>query len=317
MRRGRILILLGLILALGTAAAIFVVLQNATTPTEGEEVVREDVVVAIQPIGEDEPVEGRLEIQAMPVESIPEGALTSLENTGGMLAAGPIPQGTIIQRALLVSPEERMQEGELGKLIEPGFLAISIPIDEMSSVSYGVQPGDHIDVLMTFFFIDVDQELQIIEPVCPPICPGAEGQVEGTITQQRPRLVSQLILQDIRVLGVGRWEKEEVLTPEQQAQQEEQQQQQQGEPQVEALPRYVTVMVTPQDALVLKLAREYGASIDLAVRAQDDLQPFATQQVTLDYIMARFGLSLPAKQPYTIEDVESIQPRPVTQETNQ
>jgi pilus assembly protein CpaB len=307
---------LGLILALGTAAAIFVVLQNATEPTEGEEIVREEVVVAIQPIAEDEPVEGRLEIQAMPVESIPEGALTSLEGTGGMLAAGPIPQGTIIQRALLVSPEEQMQEGELGKLIEPGFLAVSIPIDEMSSVSYGIQPGDHIDVLMTFFFIDIDQELQIIEPVCPPICTGAEGQIEGTVTQQRPRLVSQLTLQDIRVLGVGRWEKEEVLTPEQQAQQE-QQQQQQGEPQVEALPQYITVMVTPQDALVLKLAREYGASIDLAVRAQDDLQPFATQQVTLDYIMARFGLSLPANQPYTIEDVENIQPRPETQETNQ
>jgi len=307
------LILLGLILALGTAAAVFLLLQNTTTPTEGEQVQREDVVVAIQPIAEDEAVEGRLEIQAMPVDAIPEGALRSLEGTGGMLAAGPIPQGTIIQSDLLISPEERMQEGELGKLVEPGFLAVSIPIDEMSSVSFGVQPGDHIDVLMTFFFIDVDQELQIIEPVCPPICPGAEGQIEGTITQQRPRLVSQLTLQDIPVLGVGRWAQEEVLTEEQQ-----QQQQQQGQqPTVAALPRYITVMVTAQDALVLKLAREYGASIDLAVRAQDDLQPFATQQVTLDYIMARFGLSLPANQPYTVEDVEDVQPRPVTQETNQ
>ena len=45
-------------------------------------------------------------------------------------------------------------------------------------------------------------------------------------------------------------------------------------------------------------------SIDLAVRAQDDHQPFTTQQVTLDYIMARFGISLPAKQPYTVEKLE-------------
>jgi Flp pilus assembly protein CpaB len=69
-------------------------------------------------------------------------------------------------------------------------------------------------------------------------------------------------------------------------------------------------MVTPQDALVLKLAREYGMSIDLAERAQDDAQQFATQQVTLDYVMARFGVSLPGQQPYTIEDVEDVQPRP-------
>jgi hypothetical protein len=60
-------------------------------------------------------------------------------------------------------------------------------------------------------------------------------------------------------------------------------------------------MLSPQDALVLKLAREHGATIDLAVRAQDDHQVFATQQVTLDYIMARFGVSLPPKQPYAIE----------------
>ena len=57
MRRGRILILLGLILALGTAAAVFVLLQSTAAPTEGPQVERDEVVVAIQPIAEDEPVE--------------------------------------------------------------------------------------------------------------------------------------------------------------------------------------------------------------------------------------------------------------------
>jgi Flp pilus assembly protein CpaB len=64
-------------------------------------------------------------------------------------------------------------------------------------------------------------------------------------------------------------------------------------------------MLTPQDALVLKLAREQGASIDLAVRATDDAQQFSTQQVTLDYIMARFGVSVPPKQPYRIQDINA------------
>jgi Flp pilus assembly protein CpaB len=59
-------------------------------------------------------------------------------------------------------------------------------------------------------------------------------------------------------------------------------------------------MLSPQDALVLKLAREYGASIQLAVRAQDDHQTFTTQQVTLDYILARFGISVPNKQPFSL-----------------
>jgi Flp pilus assembly protein CpaB len=111
-------------------------------------------------------------------------------------------------------------------------------------------------------------------------------------------------LQDIEVLGVGRWVKEEV-PPEQQDNQARA-----GEPVPVELPRYITLMVSPQDALVLKLAREDNASIDLAVRAKDDGQEFTTQQVTLDYIMARFGVGLPAKQPYSLNAIGNIRPQP-------
>ncbi len=297
MRRGRILILLGLILAVGTAAAIFVVIQSMeqSQPT----VELEDVVVAIQPIGAEEPVEGRIDLRPMPREYLPEGALRSLEGTEGMLAAGPIPEGTVLHPDLLLTPMEVMQQGELGVLVEPGFVAVAFPINELSSVSYGIRPGDHIDVLMTFFFVDLDQETQSKEPLCPPLCPGAQGEAAAQLTEQRPRLAAQLTLQDVRILGVGRWPLEQLPA--------EQQEQQPGEEPVQVeLPSYVTLMVTPQDALVLKLAREQGASIDLAVRAQDDAQLFTTQQVTLDYILARFGVSLPTRQPYSIENIQNL-----------
>jgi pilus assembly protein CpaB len=302
MRRGRILILLGLILAVGTAAAVFVVIQSMGEPSEKVEF--EEVVVSTVPIAEEEPVEGRIEVRPMPKDYIPEGALRSLEGTAGMLAAGPIPQGTVIHPDLLITPVELVTEGELGKLVEPGFVAMAFPIDELSSVSYGIQPGDHVDVLMTFFFVDLDQETQQQEPLCAPLCPGPEGQVESELTGQRARLAAQLTLQNVRILGVGRWIKEE-LPPE-----EAENQARTGEPVPVELPEYVTVMVTPQDALVLKLAREQGASVDLAVRAKDDAQIFATQQVTLDYILARFGVSLPTKQPFSIENVGASRPQP-------
>jgi Flp pilus assembly protein CpaB len=305
MRRGRILILLGLILALGTAGAVFVLLQGSTTPPP-EQPAQQEVVVAMQPIAEDEPVEGRLELRSMPASAIPPGALRSLEGTSGMLAAGPIPQGTIVQQALLISPAELMAEGDLGTQVEPGFVAVAMPIDELSSVSYGVRPGDHVDILMTLYFLDIDQETQMREPICPPTCPcppecpTQEMSTELQLSPQIPRLVSQLTLQDVRVLGVGRWEQEQVRT------EEETRQQQQAEPVGPDLPTHITLMVTPQDALVLKLAREAGASIDLAIRAEDDIQQFATQQVTLDYLMARFSMGLPARQAYTIEALRSL-----------
>jgi Flp pilus assembly protein CpaB len=302
MRRGRILILLGLILAVGTAAIVFVMLRGAAGG-EPAAVEREDVVVAIQPIPEDEPVEGRVELRSIPKESIPEGAIRSLEETTGLLAAGPIPQGTILQPELLISPAQLMQQGQLGKLVEPGFVAVAFPITELSSVSYGIQPGDRVDVLMSFFFIDVDQDTQSIQPICPPLCPTGEGVSSATsTTDQRPRVAAQLTLQDAKVLGVGRWSAEPSAlqaqaTPEPGTEEE----QAAAEP-----PQYITLMLAPQDALVLKLAREYGASIDLAVRAQDDHQQFTTQQVTLDYVLARFAIALPARQSYSIEAVQEI-----------
>jgi Flp pilus assembly protein CpaB len=305
MRRGRILILLGLILAVGTAAIVFIMLRSTAGEKAAAPVTREDVVVAVQPIPEGEPVEGRVQLQAMPKESIPTGAIRTLESTTGMLAAGPIPQGTILQPELLLSPTEFLQKGQLGKLVEPGFLAVAFPINELSGVSYGIQAGDRVDVLMTFYFIDVDQEMQSKAPLCPPLCPTGEG-ATGAISSvdQRPRLAAQLTLQDAKVLGVGRWS----LTPvgvQAQATPEARSQEGQAAPE---MPQFITLMLTPQDALVLKLAREYGASIDLAVRAQDDHQQFTTQQVTLDYVLTRFAATLPARQLYTIEDVEKVNP---------
>jgi Flp pilus assembly protein CpaB len=298
MRRGRILILVGLILAIGTAAAVFVLLRGFGQPGPAE-VAEEEVVVAIQPIDADQPVEGRVQIQARPKDSIPEDAIRSIEATAGMLAAYPIAQDMILRNDYLISPAEFAKQGILGKLVEEGFVAVAFPVSELSSVSYGIKPDDSVDILMTFFFVDLDQETQTKEPICPPICPAPVAGEEGTVAtgSQYPRLATQLTVQNARVLGVGRWAYKEQPTEEQAQATAE------GEPIPEQPPQFITLMLTPQDALVLKLAREYGASIDLAVRAENDLQIFSTQQVTLDYILARFGISLPTKQPYALDSI--------------
>jgi pilus assembly protein CpaB len=295
MRRGRILILIGLILAIGTAAAVYVVVQGFDQ-AQTTEVEFEQVVVATQPIAEEEPIAGLVGLADMPKDYVPQGALRSLEGTEDLLAAGPIPQNAVIHPSMLISRAELAQEGALGKLVEPGLLAVSFPINEMSSVSYGIRPGDHIDVLMTFSFMDIDQETQVTEPICAPFCPSPEGQTQASLGAQIPRAAAQLTLQNIQILGVGRWAQE--MTPEQ-----EEAQAQSGEAVQVELPQYITLMVTPQDALTLKLARELGAKIELAVRSEEDMQTFTTQQVTLDYIMARFGVTLPARQPYTLESL--------------
>jgi Flp pilus assembly protein CpaB len=111
--------------------------------------------------------------------------------------------------------------------------------------------------------------------------------------------VTQLTVQKARVLGVGRWAYEPPPPSEEQSQGANAE----ATPAPVQPPKYITLMLTPQDALVLKIAREYGSRIDMAVRGVDDQQDFATQSVTLDYLLARFGIDLPPKQPYTIESL--------------
>jgi len=295
MRRGRLLILLGLILACGTAAVVFLLLQNVSKTPDTVEVKTEKVVVVAQPIKEGEVVDGRLELadRAVPVA---EDALRTLDGTTGMLAKGDLSQNTIITAGMLQTKEELMAKSQVGNLVEVGYVAVAFPISELSSVSYGVQPDDLVDILVTFVFVDLDTDTQSKEPLCPPICPAAEGgQASATGAGQNPRLVAQLTLQKIRVLGIGRWAYM-APTPEPGQQTGGDTATTGAEP-----PQFITLMLTPQDALVLKLAREHNASIDLAIRAKDDTQDFATQQVTLEYILTRFGVSLPAKHEYTIE----------------
>ena len=295
MRRGRLLILIGLILACGTAAVVFLLLQNVSKTPAGAEIKTEKVVVVAQPLKEGEVVDGRLELadRAVPV---PEDALRTLDGTTGMLAKGDLSQSTIVTRGMLQTEEELMAKSQVGNLVEVGYVAVAFPISELSSVSYGVQANDLVDVLITFAFIDVDTETQSKEPICPPFCAtgGAEGEQAAAATEgQLPRLATQLTLQKVRVLGVGRWNY--------QVQTKEQAQTQEGQEPVVEPPTYITLMLLPQDALVLKLARETQASIDLAVRQREDMQDFSTEQVTLQYLMTRYSISVPAKQNYTIE----------------
>jgi Flp pilus assembly protein CpaB len=304
MRRGRLLILIGLILACGTAAIVFLLLQNVTKAPATAEIKTEQVVVVAQPLKEGEVVDGRLELadRAVPV---PEDALRTLDGTTGMLAKGDLSQSTIVTAGMLQTQEELMAKSQLGNLVEAGYVAVAFPISELSSVSYGVQPNDLVDILITFAFIDLDNETQSKAPLCPPICAAGGGE-QATLTSasQIPRLATQLTLQKVRVLGVGRWDYQVDTETQNQTQTNEGQ-----EPVVEP-PEYITLMLLPQDALVLKLARETQASIDLAVRQKEDLQDFATQQVTLEYLMTRFSISVPTRHDYAIDMLPEAEPAP-------
>jgi pilus assembly protein CpaB len=114
---------------------------------------------------------------------------------------------------------------------------------------------------------------------------------------QRPRLVSQMILQNIQVLKVGQTE---VAQPAATQDAAAQTQGAEGETTQTAPPPpdMVTLIVTPQDAITLTYLIYSNARLTLTLRSPDDPNLFDTESVTLQFLISQYNIALPAKLPF-------------------
>src|SRR5690606_12624673 len=65
-------------------------------------------------------------------------------------------------------------------LIPSGFEAIAIPMDRLSSVAYGLAPGDTIDGMFSMVFAELDEEFETLLPNAAAfILFGSSGEGEG------------------------------------------------------------------------------------------------------------------------------------------
>ncbi len=301
-----------------------------------------DIVVAAEDISRSTAiVSGTVRIATWPEESVPEGALDSIADAVGRIARVDILQGMPIVGGMLTEePGDLAAVGsDVALQIPRGKVAYALPVARYSSVAWALRPGDHVDVLISVLLVDLDEEFQTPLPnnascVQPPEGEGCERGIMGRLEvlpngwvvnltpggqqKQYPRLVTQLTIQDAVVLRVGDWpsEEEEKAVPavEEGAEgatvQPAEGQQEMVTPQrAEVEP--LTLIVSPQDAMVLKYAQELGASIDFVLRSagEEAGHRFNTRAVTLQYLFDNFGLELPAKLPYGVTPpIQSLQP---------
>jgi Flp pilus assembly protein CpaB len=351
MRGGRILIIVGIVgvvlaLILGGIWLIGRLRPAAPAPEtgegDGEEApaigdMREIVVAAQEKIPRGHRIteeEKAVQLAPWPEEAIPDDALFELESAYGQIARVDIPKNMPVTKDLLTDDAGDLAAigSEAAMMIPSGKVGYAIAVAGNASVAWAIQPGDHVDVLISLLFVDLDEEFQTETPnlgIAVTIEGGAVGLVgrlevlpDGTLVMmvpsephQRPRLVTQLTVQNAQVLHIGSWEKEEVVEapPADGAEGE-------GEGEEEAAPatpppplkKWVTLAVTPQEAAVLKYAEEVGASIDFVLRSVDDHAEsveFSITAVTLDYIVTEYGIEAPTKLPYGVTPpVESLRP---------
>jgi pilus assembly protein CpaB len=261
-----------------------------------------------------------------------------LEQVNGRIARVDILQGQPVLDHMLTPGDEPADLSQTGSdaalMIPTGQVAIAFPLNRVSGVAYALRAGDHVDILVSFRFVDVDEDFQTILPnsVGLGIAPAgllAEGE-KPTLTvmgreedgpfgirimvvpsevSQRPRQVTQLLIDNAMILRVGTFPLGDVDQPIVVTQAPATPPPAEGEtpvegdvtptpvPQIVVVPDIVTLVMSRQDALVLKYALETGGDIDFALRSvlDNEITDVTTDSVTLQYVIDFYNVANPPR----------------------
>lgn len=368
MRRGRIFFILAFILLIALAGGLLVTqrgilpFSRSSQPTPMPTAPPVQVVVVTQNL----PKGYRLSSDVLGLvpwdqNSITPALFTEEEMAGliNRVTKFSLESGTPVLENMLVTEGEQVEmSGSSWALnIPPGSVAVSIPIDRLSSVSYAPRSGDHVDVIGTLLFTDLDTDFQSILPNHTgviiasgppdpntqennpltvaitsllkqgfkdpetgdvdrpgPVAPGIYGKVviDPVLGQavylvpsedQRPRMVSQMVLQNCIVLQIGDFPSEEELAvtatpvPEGQVTDQGQAVEEQAP---SSKPIVITLIVNPQDAIGLNYMVYSGAQLTLTLRNPNDNERLDREAVTLQYLLENYQIPVPVRLPYGI-----------------
>ncbi len=398
MRRGRILIYLSIILILGLVA-IFLVYQNffkpsskpttSTAPVSTPVITTVNIVVTTQKVSRGNVLDEKVvQVVPFPQNMLVQGMITDINKAVGRVAKMDLDPHVILTDGMIAEKGELLSSvGSNASLSIPrGMVAVSIPISRLSSVSYAPQAGDHVNVMITMAFVDMDTDFQtrlpngttgVVGPGTGKLTSSADqnqsltqgpqneqmkrdakgtsevevasssvvamsgsgggvlgrAEVDAVFGQtfylvpsevQRPRITSQTLLQDVVVLRVGDFplqgqvagtSPEESMgaapTPQPAAGG------QAAQPVVE-IPQYITLIVSPQDAVTLNYLMYSGAgggaALTLALRSAGDDTRIQTEAVTLQFLLDQYRIPVPVKLPYGMEPKTDrlVEPTPVS-----
>lgn len=378
MRRSRIILVLLLVVVIGIAIVVGMLkllpqpvstAPEVSAPLVTPTVDMVDVVIASQNIPDREKIEeGMLLMAPYPRELIIPSMITDPKEVLGKKSLFALPQGTIIQKGMIADPvaEFGTAHSDAAEVIPAGWVAVSIPINRLSSVSYAPRRGDHVNVIATILLVDLDPSFQSITPneSALVIAPGPQGEPGNSPTSlslqitsggdasalgrteldalleqnayivasepQRPRMVSQTVIRNVRVLGVGDFPRPDLeptpiptavptaaagaqptpapgVVPEQ----GQEANVPTATPTPPRLPDLITLIVSPQDAVTLNYLIYSGAMLNLALRNPYDEDPGISEAVTLDYLLSGYNITIPVKEPYGMQPRVDILHQPV------
>lgn len=335
-RGGPILLVLVLIIVILSAFAFLVVMKigpfgaATTNPDAVPTAPLAKIVIARQQINQNDPItDAVLDTVDLPKNLQTEKMITDKQLVIGQYAAITLNQGWPLSLDVVTDRPTGRSDGIL-----PGQVAISIPISRLDSVAYAIRDGDYVNVIATTLFVDLDASFQSVLPnsIAQVVNVGAKpdeaalvvlginngggtrtagrAELDPTLNQavyyvpseaQRPRLVSQMILQDIQVLHIGTFSLDDESSNLQPTPEATRAGQPTPAPKAAVKPDIITLIVSPQDAVSLTYLLYSGTKLTLVLRAPDDRSRAETEAATLQYLLSQYAIPIPAKLPYGIE----------------
>lgn len=313
------------------------------------------IVVAVQNINRGQIITPDVvDFRDWPTIYAPQTAITSLDDVIGKIARTDIFREQPILFSLVTENLNDLGAvgSDAGALLPQGRRLVAVPIDRLTSVGYALQPGDRVDIIISFLFVDIDPEFQSLTPngisllsvtvdelgsrtitpvlayagrienrtFPPPL--GAVGSITVPQENQRPRLVTQMTIQDALVLHVGTFPADGRLfnrpTPQPVATQVAEVQPTAAGPanapaaagagttpvaatSTPVPPDIVAIAVSPQEAVVLSYFIESRIPITFALRPANEIGIQNVSQVNLEYILNQYRISLPRRLDYSVE----------------
>lgn len=311
--------------------------KPAATPTPGTRII--EIITAGQNIQPGTQItDAMLSTIRIPETDQVAGELTDKNVAIGQFAKLLISQGVPIMDSMISqTPGVSSEPGSpWATQIPQGLTAVSIPTSRLNSAAFGIRDNDYVNVIVSMLLIDVDASFQTALPnftagvqgagpikdalpfLTVQINSGGAASIQGRTEldptlnnavyvipseNQRPRMVTQMIMQNIQVLHMGTFPLPGELTGTQTAENTGATPTAAGQaPQSVTRPDIITLMVTPQDAVVLTYLVYSGAQITLTLRNPNDFDfKTTTDAATLQYLLSQYNIPVPAKLPYSLQ----------------
>ncbi|MBK8031937.1 MAG: flagella basal body P-ring formation protein FlgA [Anaerolineae bacterium] len=289
-----------------------------------------DIVVAVQEIPRGMVIPpNAIQLRPWPQSVAPFNGVTNIDDVIGKRARTDIFREQPILSNMVVDDLTGAARvgSDAAAVLPEDLVAVAIPMDRLTGIAYAPQDGDRVDLIISLLFVDMDEDFQSILPnslrlfrvtdegieLLEPIEGRPDSTSLGSVIvapseRQRPRLVTQRTVQDALVVHVGNFPYDgrfigvpptPTPVPSDNAEGEN------GTPPpptpLPPRPDIITLGVTPQEAVVITWMIEARIPITLALRSASATARTATTEVTLDYVMGQYGITLPGKRPFSIE----------------